>query len=190
MCLLPLTFALVCALPANAGDPFVALDFEAASSKARAEDKLLVVDFTAPWCPSCKEMDKQTWPDEAVVKWIGEHAVAIQVNVDKQPELVKRFGFEAIPTMIFLKDVTELDRYTGFKSPEEFLGWANDVLAGKYSKITLAAKGTALLESDDVHARLDMARECWPRDSTSSRCSTSSGCGRTREAAPRPRAPG
>src|SRR5262245_47126400 len=105
MRLAPLAAALLCSLSlARAEGPFSDLGFDAAAAKAKADGKLLMVDFMASWCPPCKQMDKQTWPDAAVGKWIGEHAIAIQVDIDKEQALAQRFGFEAIPTVIFLKD--------------------------------------------------------------------------------------
>jgi len=34
----------------------------------------------APWCGPCREMDRTTWRDEALVKWVQEHAIAIQID--------------------------------------------------------------------------------------------------------------
>jgi thiol-disulfide isomerase/thioredoxin len=160
MKLAPIAAALLCcACLARAEGPFSDLSFEAATAKAKADGKLLLVDFMASWCPPCKMMDKQTWPDEALGKWVGEHAIAIQVDIDKEPALAQRFGFEAIPTVIFLKDDKELDRQTGFRTPSAFLTWSNDVLAGKDSKTAAIERGRALLQSEDVQARYDAARE-------------------------------
>lgn len=105
--------------------PFSALTYEAALEKAAADDKLVVLDFTASWCPPCRAMEKSTWPDADVQAWIGREAVAIQVDVDKSPELSRTFRAANIPTIVFLDSTgKERGRFVGYRDPAEFLAEA------------------------------------------------------------------
>jgi thiol-disulfide isomerase/thioredoxin len=159
-----IVLALICGFTvARAEGPFSDLSFDAATAKAKADGKLLLVDFIATWCPPCRQMEKETWPDEAVGKWIGEHAVAIQVDVDKAPELAKQFGFGAIPTVIFLKDGKELDRHSGLRKPDEFVKWGDAVLAGRSETADLATAAKSLPPSDDVDARYAATNDAMSR---------------------------
>ncbi|HEX5012065.1 MAG TPA: thioredoxin family protein [Planctomycetota bacterium] len=154
-----LLVALLLAGQAFAADaPFSDLDFDAATAKATEAGKLLLVDFTATWCPPCKMMEKQTWPDPKVIDWVTAHAVAIQVDIDKHQDLAQKFGIQAIPTVVFLKDGKELDRHTGFRSAADFVPWGDAVLAGKSETSDGAADAKTLLQSDDVDKRLEAAR--------------------------------
>ena len=56
---------------------FVDLDFDAAKAEAELQDKLLLVDTTATWCPPCRQMDKEAWVDADVEAWIPTHAVLL-----------------------------------------------------------------------------------------------------------------
>ena len=154
-----LLLCLLLAARAFADGPFVELDFDAASAQAKAEGKLLLVDFTATWCPPCKMMEKQTWPDEKVQAWVREHAVAIQVDIDKLPELAQKFSIQAIPTVVFLKDGEELDRHTGFRGPAEFVEWGDGVAAGKITPTVRAAETAANAASDDPDRRYAAAKD-------------------------------
>src|SRR5687768_11808988 len=107
-------------------EPFADLGYEAALERAKAEKKLLLLDFTASWCAPCKKMEKDTWAAEDVRKWLAENALAIQIDVDEQKELAERFKIEAMPTVIALRDGAEFDRVVGYKNAAQFLAWGRD----------------------------------------------------------------
>jgi len=70
-----------CSLAAAEPPVFTKKSFEEAKAQAVKEHKLLVADATAVWCGPCKQMDKTTWVDEKVVKWLNDNAVALQGTV-------------------------------------------------------------------------------------------------------------
>ncbi len=113
------------------GDIFADLTLEAALAKAGETDKMVVVDFFATWCGPCKMMDKETWPQEDVVAWVGKHAILIKVDVDKEEAVAKDFNITAMPTVVFLKaDKSEISRFVGGYPASEFISFANKVLSG------------------------------------------------------------
>src|ERR1700733_15033662 len=102
---------------------FAELEFATALERAKAENKLLLVDATAVWCGPCQMMDRTTWVDPAVIAWLGERAVAIQIDVDAQKEIARQLRIEAMPTIIAFVDGKEFDRVVGAKKPKELLAW-------------------------------------------------------------------
>ena len=105
--------------------PFQALTYEAALDAARADDRVVMLDFTASWCPPCREMEKSTWPDADVQAWVAREAVAIQVDVDKEGDLAAKFRASSIPTIVFLEPSgKELGRFVGYRDPAAFLAEA------------------------------------------------------------------
>src|SRR5436190_18845685 len=87
---------------ARAGAPeiFSKKSFDEAKSQAKAEGKLFIADDTATWCGPCKSMDKTTWVDEKVVAWINEHAMAAQIDIDKDKDRAADLEISAMPTII------------------------------------------------------------------------------------------
>jgi hypothetical protein len=104
-------------------------------------------------------MEKETWPHADVRAWLGQHALAIQVDVDEERELAKRFEVEAMPTVVALKDGQEFDRIVGFRDAAGLLAWCKDVLAGKRTTDELAERAQTLAESTNVHERYELAKD-------------------------------
>lgn len=125
-------------------------------ARAKAGDRLLVVDFYTAWCGPCRRLDQVTWPDPAVKAWLDEKAVLVKVDGEKHAELTERLKVSAFPTMILLKpDGTELDRLVGFRAPHEFLADVESALAGKNA---LARAREAAAGGGDPIARMDLGR--------------------------------
>ncbi len=76
-------------------------DFAVAEQKAKAGNKNLFIDFEATWCGPCKLMDKIIYNADVVVK-ASANVVAVKVDCDEHPELVKRFGVKGYPTLILV----------------------------------------------------------------------------------------
>lgn len=154
-----LSHALVALLALAGGEPFTELGYEAALARAKEQQKLLLIDFTASWCQPCKRMEAETWPHADVRAWLGQHAIAIQIDVDRESELAGRFGIQAMPTVVALRGGEEFDRIVGYRDAAGLLAWGKDVLAGRSAADALMERAKALAESEDVQARYELARD-------------------------------
>src|SRR5262249_52971191 len=107
----------------DASNPlFHRISLDQALSKAKADKKLVMIDFYADWCGPCQMLDDTTWKDSKVRSWLREKAVAIKVDVDKEKSITNKYNVNSFPTLMFLKpDGSEIGRLVGFHSPEEFL---------------------------------------------------------------------
>ncbi|MGM0608430.1 MAG: thioredoxin [Candidatus Muiribacteriota bacterium] len=65
------------------------------------ENKLVVADFYADWCPPCKVLAPIL---EEVAADFENQVKVIKIDVDNNQELAKRFEVSAIPTIIYFKD--------------------------------------------------------------------------------------
>ena len=71
---------------------------------------LLVVDCWAAWCAPCRAISPIV--DELAREYSGK-VVFGKLNVDENPETTQRYGVQAIPTLLVMKDGQEVDRVVG-----------------------------------------------------------------------------
>ncbi len=62
-------------------------DYRAALEKAKAENKLVMIDFTGWACVNCRKMEENIWPDMEVMKRLTEKYVVVSLYVDDKHEL-------------------------------------------------------------------------------------------------------
>ncbi|MCK6522452.1 thioredoxin family protein, partial [Myxococcota bacterium] len=116
------------ATPSQASIPWVKDDEAAALSRASAEGKPLIIDFTAEWCAACKELEHFTYTDAEVIAASAAFVpLMIDATSDKDPKvqaLLKKYDVKGLPTVLFLKpdgEVISKLTLTGFEPAEKFL---------------------------------------------------------------------
>ena len=72
----------------------------------------VLVEFGAPWCAPCKQIDP------ILLNLADVYAGKIDiftVDVDQAPELAMKFGVMGVPTLILFQDGDPVKRLTGFR---------------------------------------------------------------------------
>lgn len=84
-------------------------DVESILVKAGASNQLVVIDFSATWCGPCKMIAplfsslSDSMPD----------VVFLKIDVDDNPDTAAKYSVSAMPTFLFIKGGTVVDRLMG-----------------------------------------------------------------------------
>jgi len=71
---------------------------------------LVVIDCWAAWCAPCRAIAPVV---EELAKEYSGKVVFGKLNVDENPETAQKFNVMAIPTLLVMKNGTEVDRIVG-----------------------------------------------------------------------------
>jgi len=71
---------------------------------------LIVVDCWAAWCAPCRAIAPVV---EELAKEYSGKVVFGKLNVDDNPETAEKFSIRAIPTLLVMKNGSEVDRIVG-----------------------------------------------------------------------------
>ncbi|MFA7159014.1 MAG: thioredoxin [Kiritimatiellia bacterium] len=85
---------------------------------AEAGKGVVLIDFWAPWCGPCRMQGPII---EKVAKAMAGKANVGKCNVDEAPGVAERFGIRSIPTLIILKDNSEVERFVGVQREEDLI---------------------------------------------------------------------
>jgi len=103
----------------------------AAWGVAQAEDRLVLIDFGAVWCPPCNLLAAEVLhdPDDAAAL---EGFVLAEVDVDRRESwpTKDRYAVGGYPTLVVARpDGTEIDRLVGYPGQQAVLTWLAEVAA-------------------------------------------------------------
>lgn len=99
--------------------PFDQKAFEA----AQASGKPILVEVTAPWCPTCKAQAPTLSKIREDAKF--KELVSFNIDFDSQKDLLKKFGVQKQSTLIVFKGKQETGRSTGVTDPQAIAALVN-----------------------------------------------------------------
>ncbi len=104
-------------------------DYDKALSRAKDENKPILMDFYTDWCSWCKKLDAETYGNETVAALLNESFICLKVDAERHADLAKEYDVLGYPTIVFLSpDREEIGRIVGYERPNKFLQDARNLL--------------------------------------------------------------
>lgn len=135
-----------------------------------SQDKLVIIDFWADWCESCKQLMPTL---EKLAAAFPTQVVLAKVNCDEQQQLATQFNIRSLPTVIFFKDGQPVDGFAGVEPEstirariEKYLPTVDDELVtqalkcvetGEYEQGYTLAKQAVDINPDSSQAQIVLA---------------------------------
>jgi len=85
----------------------------------------VLIDLWAPWCGPCRMVSPAL---EQLAAEMAGRLKLVKVNVDESPKLQQRFGVQAIPTLMVLRDGRVAARQAGAAPAPALRAWLEQTL--------------------------------------------------------------
>src|SRR5262245_21955868 len=104
-------------------------DLRSAEVEARAQDRLVWVQFTGSWCPNCVRLERESFIHPQVIGHARDVFVPVKIQSEAHEDLVDRFGLSGIPATILLTPSGEVvARHEGYVDTATFLAFLEGAL--------------------------------------------------------------
>jgi len=117
--------------------------------------RLDVEIWSASWCGPCGRMERESWRDPRVERWIAERAHVATRDLDAEADLARRLDVVAIPCVVARREGVELGRLVGYRGPEPLLAWLETMAAG--GSDLDAARAAARSARGDPNSKMRLA---------------------------------
>ncbi len=110
-------------------------DFNKAAVEAQQQGKLLVVSIHTKYCGPCRQMERTTFTDPSIAALLNEQCVAVKVDGELHPDLIRAWGVTAFPTELCVLTAPGPDhgkivaRMVGAKNTREYTAEVRGALA-------------------------------------------------------------
>ena len=108
------------------------ISLDAAKRTASQSGRLVLIEFSAPWCLQCRVMENEVFDQPGIGRAIEANYVPVHLNYDYAKETAKQYGVTMLPTTVLIAPTPQgelLDVIAGRLDAAAYLGRLNRVSA-------------------------------------------------------------
>ncbi len=96
-----------------------------------SENKLIVVDFWAPWCGPCKQLTPIL---EKIISKSGDKITLVKINIDENQQIAAQLRIQSIPTVYAFKDKQIINAFQGVIPESQIIEFIEKCLGSKINE--------------------------------------------------------
>ena len=89
-----------------------------------SKEKLIIVDFWAPWCGPCKQLTPVL---EKIIKKYSEKINLVKINIDENQQIASQLRIQSIPAVFAFKDKQIVNAFQGVLPKNKLLIFLKNV---------------------------------------------------------------
>ena len=94
----------------------------------KSTNKLIIVDFWAPWCEPCKQLTPVL---EKIISLSPNTIILAKINIDENQQIASQFRIQSIPAVFAFKDKQVVNAFQGVITEKEILKFLEKCLGYK-----------------------------------------------------------
>ncbi|TRZ42413.1 thioredoxin family protein [Robertkochia solimangrovi] len=143
------------------GIDFKHMPFEDALTQAKAEDKLIFIDFYTEWCGPCKKLAAGPFKEEGNGEFYNKHFISLKLDAEKEGKgAALRYHVTAYPTLIFVNGDGEIVHQTvGITVGDDMIGFGKEAMNASNAKYSWAKLQEMFPEKQDDEVFLKLYME-------------------------------
>ena len=96
-----------------------------------SKEKLIIVDFWAPWCGPCKQLTPVL---EKIIKKYSEKINLIKINIDENQQIASQLRIQSIPAVFAFKDKQIVNAFQGVLPEKQIIDFLEKCLGSKLNE--------------------------------------------------------
>ena len=96
-----------------------------------SQNKLIVVDFWAPWCGPCKQLTPLL---EKIIIQCGDKVTLVKINIDDNQQIAAQLRIQSIPTVYAFKDKQIVNAFQGVLPEKQIIDFVEKCLGSKINE--------------------------------------------------------
>ena len=96
-----------------------------------SKDKLIIVDFWAPWCGPCKQLTPVL---EKIIKKYSEKINLVKINIDENQQVASQLRIQSIPAVFAFKDKQIVNAFQGALPEKQIIDFLEKCLGSKLNE--------------------------------------------------------